>query len=225
LLCTGIVFDCDGVIFDSNHLKVLAFQKTLEEYPSKLVELFIDYHKSNAGISRYVKLRYFITDILDKPFARVEYERLLTNFGAACVDLYDTADLTPSCLQVLANLSAVVPLYIASGSDEAELEQVFEKRGLARYFRQIFGSPKNKFQCIEAAIGDLAARENIIMIGDAMADLRSAEQAGIKFVFMSAFSENSSEVRAFADKMGFPTIETLESLPDILRFNAERSYE
>ena len=49
------VFDCDGVILDSNLLKTIAFSKSLPEYPEK-VSKFIDYHKANGGISRYKKV-------------------------------------------------------------------------------------------------------------------------------------------------------------------------
>ena len=55
----AIIFDCDGVIFDSNKLKITAFREVLSAYPKHLVNDFIKYHKEHGGISSYVKsMRY-----------------------------------------------------------------------------------------------------------------------------------------------------------------------
>jgi len=37
---SAVVFDCDGVIFDSNGLKTQAFRKVLSSYPNDVVDLF-----------------------------------------------------------------------------------------------------------------------------------------------------------------------------------------
>ena len=58
------VFDCDGVILDSNLLKTTAFSKSLPEYPHEKVSKFINYHKANGGISRYKKFDYFFKEIM-----------------------------------------------------------------------------------------------------------------------------------------------------------------
>ena len=40
-----IVFDCDGVILNSNAIKTEAFRNILSNYDLKAVDEFIDYHK------------------------------------------------------------------------------------------------------------------------------------------------------------------------------------
>ena len=53
------IFDCDGVILESNKLKSDAFSEALPNEPSHLVEEFISYHKNNGGVSRYEKFKYY----------------------------------------------------------------------------------------------------------------------------------------------------------------------
>ena len=62
----SIIFDCDGVILNSNKIKTKSFREILREFDARAVQEFIDYHKNNGGISRYIKLDYFLTNILPK---------------------------------------------------------------------------------------------------------------------------------------------------------------
>jgi len=216
--CTSIIFDCDGVIFDSNQLKIEAFRKTLSVYPADVVEAFILYHIQNAGISRYVKFRAFIVDFLGITFVKEEYEELLDNFGRKCRELYLQASLTPGSSSVLKKLSDTVPLYVASGSDELELNDVFKQRQLHNYFVKVLGSPKTKSECVLEALKDIGSSKNVVMIGDARSDWLAAQEVGISFIYMSRFSENHGVMTELSKKHGFCEIETLEQLKDILDF-------
>ena len=44
-----IILDCDGVIFNSNLLKIEAFKVSLEDFDNKAVLSFIEYLKKNFG--------------------------------------------------------------------------------------------------------------------------------------------------------------------------------
>ena len=59
----AVIFDLDGVIIESADIKTRAFELLFADYPDKVGEI-IDYHKRNAGISRYIKFRYFYETIL-----------------------------------------------------------------------------------------------------------------------------------------------------------------
>jgi HAD superfamily hydrolase (TIGR01549 family) len=214
LPCSSVIFDCDGVIFNSNELKVKAFRDTLSPYPPDSVEAFIAYHKKNAGVSRYVKFRAFLTDFIHQPFDPNEYEQLLAVYGEECQRLYQDAPLTPGCKATLKILSAAIPLYIASGSDETELQTIFKQRNLTQYFRKIFGSPKTKTECVQAALNDLGTNKAVVMVGDAKSDWQAAQKNNIQFIFMSQYSENKAIMPDLATN--FKTIETLEYLPDCL---------
>ncbi|GAB4534225.1 MAG: HAD hydrolase-like protein [Pleurocapsa sp.] len=211
-LCDGIIFDCDGVLLNSNALKTEAFRKILTAYPQDIVARFIDYHQTNGGISRYVKLRTFFTDFLATSVDETELTELLAAFGRCCRQLYQTAALTPGCLTVLEQLSSCIPLYVASGSDQTELQEVFAQRGLDKYFQEIYGSPKTKQECVAEIVAKFDSDSSLLMVGDAESDWQAATKAGINFIFMAGFSDAADLMRTKAQTADFPIIETLESL-------------
>lgn len=212
----AIIFDCDGVIFDSNALKTEAFRNILSSYPQEIVDAFIQYHKTNGGISRYVKLATFFTDFLNTPVKDNELQGLLNNFSIACQSLYKQAQLTPACLPALKALSSTASFYIASGSDETELRQVFASRHLDGYFSGIYGSPKTKPACISTIVKDIKAQTRIFFVGDAESDWQAANNADIPFIFMSKFSEVKDIMLARAQLENFSVIDTLEDLPTLI---------
>ena len=207
-----IIFDCDGVLFDSNQLKTEAFRQVLSAYPKELVDEFVAYHQRNGGISRYVKLRSFLEDFLKKEYKEEQLENLLRRFGEACVSLYEAADLTPGCLDVLSALHPDTSLYVASGSDESELRQVFAKKHIAHFFDGIYGSPKTKDESVSEILLKVPEKGEILFIGDAESDWKAAQNHEIDFIFMSQFSDALSVMKKKAVVEKFTTIRNLEDL-------------
>ena len=72
-----LIFDCDGVIFDTTNLKLMAFQKVLKEYDEKHIKQFTNYFRSNFGRSRFSHARYFIENILNEPFQQKKYDKII----------------------------------------------------------------------------------------------------------------------------------------------------
>lgn len=185
----AFIFDCDGVVFDSNKLKSDAFFEVLNDlgFADSVKKEFIDYHQSNGGVSRYVKFEYLIVNILNKEFDRGLYLDLLGEYSAKCVHLYGQAQFVPGIEKFLA--STQVPMSVASGSDESELNLVFKSRGIDKYFDLILGSPKTKKQCVGQIVENLKTSSRVVLFGDSYADYSAAKEAGCEFVFVSQFSE------------------------------------
>ena len=76
------IFDCDGVILDSNKLKSDAFAEALPTEPPDLIAEFVQYHKQNGGISRYEKFRYYFEEMKKQVEAEAEIDKALNNFAA-----------------------------------------------------------------------------------------------------------------------------------------------
>ena len=55
-----IVFDCDGVILNSNKVKSDAFSTVAKKYGEDEAKKLVSYNKKNGGVSRYLKFQYFI---------------------------------------------------------------------------------------------------------------------------------------------------------------------
>ena len=60
----SIVFDCDGVILNTNKIKTEGFRVSTKNYKNEYVELLVKYHLLNGGISRFRKFEYFLDEIL-----------------------------------------------------------------------------------------------------------------------------------------------------------------
>ena len=60
MIYKSIIFDCDGVLLDSNTIKSEAFYQSVLPFGQKYADEFIQYHKNNGGISRYKKFEYFL---------------------------------------------------------------------------------------------------------------------------------------------------------------------
>ena len=56
----SLIFDCDGVILNSNKIKIEAFRKVLQKFNPLAVEELINYLKNNFGTSRYILLDKFL---------------------------------------------------------------------------------------------------------------------------------------------------------------------
>ncbi len=209
----SIIFDCDGVITDTNALKTSALVKTLEDYSDEEIQSFIIYHQANGGVSRYEKFKFFIKHILNQVDQSDSiYQSLLDRYSKEVVKVYGLANLTEGCEKFLMLMrNEKKGLYIASGSDEEELRLAFKNKRLADYFEGIYGSPKTKEQCIYTIIGNKQPA-NYLMIGDSIADLKAARKYRIDFVYMSQYSEQPQELIEECKKGAVRIIDTLQDL-------------
>jgi phosphoglycolate phosphatase-like HAD superfamily hydrolase len=210
---SNIIFDCDGVIFDSNQLKSLAFRLALEAHSidESHIADFLAYHKTYGGVSRYVKLKYLITDIIKKPFSEELYNSLLSSYSNRSLHCYYEANYTDGCLDFLEKLKEKnIKAYVASGSDEEELNIVFKERGIDKFFEKIYGSPKTKLEIVMKYILPVTGVESTILIGDAPPDIETAYKSGIKGYGVKKYAENIEGLISSADKYGFLYAESLK---------------
>ncbi|MEI8602883.1 HAD family hydrolase [Shewanella sp. PP-Sp27a-2] len=112
------IFDCDGVILDSNALKVQAMKDALEtlSFKPELVTRCTDYFANNFGRSRFHHVAHFVNELLelrDDQKGVVE-EKILYYFSEQCKLLYLTAELTPGFLHLIQTLLQVKSLLLAA---------------------------------------------------------------------------------------------------------------
>ncbi|MCA1202281.1 HAD family hydrolase [Priestia flexa] len=207
-----IIFDCDGVLIDSNEKKSNAFAEVVKEYPECLVSEFVSYHKNNGGISRYKKFEHFIKNILKQELNESLYNKLLKNYSDICKQVYKDSSFTPGALELLKELNGLrKEVYIASGSDEKELRESFQWKKAAKYFKGIFGSPTTK-EVIVKNIKRQYEGKKIVLIGDAYKDYEAAAYNQIDFIYMNDYSEQSLELKDLSSVKANYTINNLKSL-------------
>ena len=62
-LYKNLIFDCDGIIFNSNKIKTEAFKEVVSHYGNEAAKELVKFHVMNGGISRYKKFNYFFETI------------------------------------------------------------------------------------------------------------------------------------------------------------------
>ncbi len=184
-----ILMDCDGVIFDVNRAKVQAFAEALADYPSDVVDRFLDHHKAHGGVSRYAKFRWFFTEVLSVADADARIEDALARYGAASRAAYSAERLRREALDFMDRMSPV-PVYVVSGSDQAELREVFRAHGLERSVAAVLGSPTNKLTHCTQVLSELEiSPDRALIVGDGRAEFEVAVSLGSPFVFLAEMTD------------------------------------
>ena len=212
----SLIFDCDGVILNSNQIKTDAFKKVLKKYNINAVDEFINYHRNNGGVSRYIKIENFLKNILpkyveNKEFNKNEFRMLLRSYSNQCKESLLKCEVTKE-LSNLRKVSGNIPWLIVSGGDQFELREVFNKRNLASFFNGgIFGSPEKKIDIIKREICNGIIKFPALMLGDSKLDHIAAKSNNIDFLFVYKWTDFNS----FNDYCFCNSIKTIESVSDI----------
>ena len=184
------IFDCDGVILDSNKIKTEAFREVLKDESNEDIESFIKYHKSNQGINRYEKFKYFFEQIKNINNYDKKYNDLLNKFSSICFKKVCSSEYTKGIINYLEQLKLnKLNTFVISGSDEKELIEVFRKKKILGFFNSVYGSPRNKNEITEMLFEKRAINSNSIYFGDSKYDYEVAYKIGCKFVFISGYSD------------------------------------
>jgi len=178
----AVIFDLDGVIIESAEIKTKAFELLFADYPDRLPEM-IDYHKRNAGISRYVKFRHFYEKILGQELSSEKEKELGGRFSQIVLEEVIKAPLVVGAEDFLKGNHQRYSLFVASGTPEEELRYILRQRGLDIYFQGAYGTPRTKPELIKQILAEHQLSNNeAVFIGDAESDKMAAIETGITFI-------------------------------------------
>ncbi|MFM1911563.1 MAG: hypothetical protein RJB18_954 [Pseudomonadota bacterium] len=186
-----LVFDCDGVVLNSNQLKIQAYYDVAIKFGANetQAQALVDYHVRLGGISRYPKFEYFLREIMQQIVTEQAMQALLDSFTAEVKRLLTDCEIAPDLIRVReANPHA--KWMIISGGDQAELRDIFQQRGIDKLFDAgIFGSPDNKDVILARELDAGNIVEPALFIGDSRYDHQASTNAGLDFVFLSAWTD------------------------------------
>ena len=184
------IFDCDGVILDSNNIKSIAFAEALVDEPSSMIEEFIEYHKKNGGISRYEKFRYYFEEMKKSDKVELEIKMALYNYANIIFESLLKCNYIPGVIKFIEILfKSSKTLFVVSGSDEKELKKIFRERSIDIYFNKIYGSPINKIENTKKVLDSLDGLKNGVFFGDSQIDYKAAKNFNIEFIYVKTASE------------------------------------
>ena len=179
----NIIWDFDGVLIDSSEIRIFAFREILKDYSLDKVNKLINFHKKNDGLSRYVKIDYFFSDIINQSLDNKKKASLLKEFGKICSTKLDNKKLLiKETLKFINTNFSQKNFHIASGSDNEELNRLCISLGINTFFNSINGSPEIK----KNIVGRIILENNYIpketcLIGDSVNDYEAALYNGIQF--------------------------------------------
>ncbi|AFI05601.1 hypothetical protein HCD_02925 [Helicobacter cetorum MIT 99-5656] len=140
-----VLWDFDGVIFDSMHLKYAGFKALFQAHGNgneENLKAFEIYHYKSGGISRSEKIKYFYNEILKSPIAQVTIDALALEFGTIMEQkLFDREHLNSEVMAFIDRHYKDYIFHIASAALHSELQVLCEFLGITKYFKSIEGSP------------------------------------------------------------------------------------
>ena len=186
----NIIFDCDGVILNSNDIKTNAFRKLFHKYPKNLINKIVTFHKKNGGISRYIKIKYFYENLLKKKISEIDLINQASLYSKITLNDLKESNFIPGLIELLKFLKKnKKKMYVVSGSDEKDLIKILKYKKIDTFFEQIKGSPKNKIENFKDILPIVSDRKKSVYIGDSKYDYNSSKYLGLNFIFISGFSD------------------------------------
>lgn len=197
-----IVLDFDGVVIDSVGAKTEAFAELFAEEKEHLPAI-LALHKKLGGVSRFKKFDLIYQDILMRPFAGGERDELGRRFTLLARAKMAACGLLPGSQRFLESYSRSMPLFIASGTPEEELQEIVAQRGLRDYFREVLGSPREKMTILMYIMRLYRIDPpQLLFVGDAWSDYEAARETEVRFLgIVASGNENPfpEDLDTFAD--------------------------
>lgn len=214
----SLVFDCDGVILNSNRVKTDAFYQAALPYGEAAAQAMVEYHVANGGVSRYLKFAHFLEQLVPEYAAGrsgPNLDELLEHYANAVLEGLLSCEVAPSLEQLRERIPNTRWL-IVSGGDQAELRHVFAQRGLTELFDGgIFGSPDTKDEILARELKSNTIQMPALFLGDSKYDYQAASTAGLDFVFLNGWSEVKGW-QAWVKKKGIVVKDNIETLLGVL---------
>ncbi|MCK5687578.1 HAD family hydrolase [bacterium] len=211
-----VLLDCDGVILDSNQIKTDAFRAAVGEYSEGRIQALVDYHRLRGGISRFDKIKYFLTDLVGS-YSEQEYNNLIERFEQSVVKQLQQSEFTEGALRFLQLFYTKIDLFVVSGGFQQELRDVFSHKGASLYFKDILGSPTAKTLHVSNLLNVQKIQGPVLFVGDSIIDHQVAVENGVEFIFLSDYTD-------YDDWRNYCGKNTIENYPNFTTLMEKRGW-
>lgn len=178
-----LFLDFDGVVLESLDIKTEAFRDLYAPHGPEAVARVLAHHKANTGISRLIKIRHCHREFLGIDPSEAELTALGARYAELVEDKVVAAPWVAGAEAFLRAQAGRRPVFVVSGTPDAELKRIVARRGMAALFASVHGSPAVKADIIENLIARHGLdRGRAVMVGDGAADHRAARASGVRFI-------------------------------------------
>lgn len=179
----AIIFDFDGVIVDSVHVKAAAFSDLYIDEGADIQNQMAQYHIIHSGTPRAEKIKGFEEEILKREISPEQLQEKIKQFASIVLNNVIASAYIRGAHEFLKTHTAPIPLHVASATPQDELLHIIEKRDLTQFFKTIHGSPNSKTENIKTILADNNYQpDQVLMIGDAIADYKAAQANNTRFL-------------------------------------------
>ena len=187
-----ILFDCDGVILNSNKIKTRAFRLASIPFGKEASNTLEDYHLRHGGISRYEKFDYFLTTIVQikcREKKDLYFNKMLEIYAAETTKGLLDAEITYG-LEKFRDKTKEASWLVVSGGDQQQLNYVLKRKNIIHLFDGgVFGSPDKKNEIITREMKKGNINLPALSLGDSALDHKVSIVNGIDFIFVSGWTE------------------------------------
>jgi phosphoglycolate phosphatase-like HAD superfamily hydrolase len=201
------IFDCDGVILNSNKIKSETFKKVTRNFGEKISDHFLNFHIKNGGVSRNEKFKYFVNKILNKKNDKL-IDKLILEYSKNIYDELLNCEVS-DCLKFLKQKYMYIDWLVLTGGNEDEVKDIFRKKKI-KYFKDchIYGSPKSKYENFKFLTNNDLIKYPAIFFGDSEYDYKFSFDNKIDFIFVSGWTEFENW-NSFCKKNNIKTIKDI----------------
>jgi phosphoglycolate phosphatase-like HAD superfamily hydrolase len=173
-----IVLDMDGVVLDSESVKIAAFASLFAAYPAQLPTID-QYNRAHRGVPRREKFIHVLTAILGLPAEESDLRRLGERYAAVLANALVDVPLVQGIDQFLQRDD--FSFFLNSAAPLAEIEKLMQEKGLAHYFQAMYGYPSQKTEVLQQ-LKTQHSEQPFLFFGDGWADYEAAQSAGVLFI-------------------------------------------
>lgn len=209
------IFDCDGVLLDSNHAKVeilaTAFKKIYS--PSSFIKWAQEEFRANFGRTRSVHFDLFQEYIGTDGYRlnNVDRKKAYKVYEDGVKKLYDHCDLIKETKDYIDSLEDGNH-YVVSASDQTELQKSLPKIYTSLSVNNIFGGPASKIENINKVISENPKASQFVLYGDSVADAKATIATKIDFIGLTRFSADPKGLSVFCMNNNLDLKETCSEL-------------
>ena len=183
-----IIFDFDGVIFNSHKIKTNAFYEVFKSYGKKNAIKAKRFHENNIGKSRYFKFKFILKNFLKKKITKKEILKLDENFDLFVKKKMNKMKPPKNLLKFLKSEKKNHNFYISTGTPQNKIIKILKEKKLFFFFKKIYGSPRSKVD----HINEIKKKyKDILFVGDSFEDYKASVDTKIDFI-LKINSENVS---------------------------------
>lgn len=204
----AVIFDFDGVLFESVDVKTKAFQALFRKESPADVDKITHFHLANGGMNRWDKITAIYGGILRRPLSNDALEEHCNQFAEIVVQKVVEAPWVEGAKEFLDTHQKTYRYFVVSATPDQEIKHIVKRKAIGHYFEDVLGSPRKKDVLLREVLQQhaLTPRESVY-VGDSINDWQAAVAVPLPFVWRRA----NQKIAPLPGYKG-PTITTLREL-------------